>query len=149
MRVVRANSSLVHSGNKTKKNTRTVLETASGQNVSEHNISARAHIVVNPRKARPPKACSKPESAPDKAAHKKKAVRKRKEEDDDESPDDEKEDESAISYAVGVLTRHLKCPTYASCKAASHVLNYLSQHPAVCIRYSGSSLDLHVSSDSD
>ena len=39
-----------------------------------------------------------------------------------------------ISYAVGVLTRHLKCPTYASCKAASRVLNYLSQHPAVCIR---------------
>ena len=54
-----------------------------------------------------------------------------------------------ISYAVGVLTRHLKCPTYASCKAASRVLNYLSQHPAVCIRYSGSSLDLHVHSDSD
>ena len=54
-----------------------------------------------------------------------------------------------ISYAVGVLTRHLKCPTYASCKAASRVLNYLSQHSAVCIRYSGSSLDLHVYSDSD
>ena len=52
-------------------------------------------------------------------------------------------------YAVGVLTRHLKCPTYASCKAASRVLNYLSQHPAVCVRYSGSSLDLHVYSDSD
>ena len=38
---------------------------------------------------------------------------------------------------------------YASCKAASRVLNNLSQHPAVCIRYSGSSLDLHVYSDSD
>ena len=49
-----------------------------------------------------------------------------------------------ISYAVGVLTRHLKCPTYASCKAASRVLTYLSQHPAVCIRYSDSTLDLHV-----
>ena len=34
-------------------------------------------------------------------------------------------------------------------KAASRVLNYLSQHPAVCIRYSGNSLDLHVYSDSD
>ena len=41
-----------------------------------------------------------------------------------------------ISYAVGVLTRYLKFPTYSSCKAASRVLNYLSQHPAVCIRYS-------------
>ena len=49
MRVVKANSSLVHSSNKTKKNARTVLETASGQDVSEHNIiSARAHIVVTP-----------------------------------------------------------------------------------------------------
>ena len=95
MRVVKANSSLIHSGDKTKKNARTVLETASGQDVSEHNISARAHIVVNPRKARPPKTCSKPESAPHKAAHKKKAVRKRKEEDDDESPDSENDDESA------------------------------------------------------
>ena len=34
-------------------------------------------------------------------------------------------------------------------KAASSVLNYLSQHPALCIRYSGSSLDLHVYSNSD
>ena len=32
-----------------------------------------------------------------------------------------------ISYAVGVLTRHLKCPTYASSKAASRVLNRLGQ----------------------
>ena len=54
-----------------------------------------------------------------------------------------------VSYAVGVLTGHLKCPTYASCKAASRVLNYLSKHPAVCIRYSGSSLDLYVYCDSD
>ena len=48
-----------------------------------------------------------------------------------------------------VYASHLKCLTYASCKAALLVLNYLSQHPAVCIRYSGSSLDLHVYSDSD
>ena len=33
-----------------------------------------------------------------------------------------------ISNDVGVLTHHLKCPTYASCKAASRVLNYLSVH---------------------
>ena len=54
-----------------------------------------SHIVVNPRKARPPKACSKPGSAPDKAAHKKMAIRKKKEEDDDKSRDDENDDESA------------------------------------------------------
>ena len=29
-----------------------------------------------------------------------------------------------IMYAVGMLTRHLKCPTYSSCKAACRVLNY-------------------------
>ena len=38
MRVVTANSLLVHSGDKTKKGARTVLETAAGQDVSEHNI---------------------------------------------------------------------------------------------------------------
>ena len=84
-----------------------MLETASGQDVSEHNIPARAHIVVNPRKARPPKACSKPESAPDKAAHKKKAVRKRKEEGDDESPDEAKQkftDKTNGGDANAVLT---------------------------------------------
>jgi hypothetical protein len=54
-----------------------------------------------------------------------------------------------IMHAVGVLTHHLKSPTYASCKAACRVLNYLSHHPAVSICYSGSKLDLHAYSDSD
>ncbi len=50
---------------------------------------------------------------------------------------------------MGVLTHHLKCPTYAACKAACRVLNYLSHHPAISIRYSGRSLDLHAYTDSD
>ncbi len=39
--------------------------------------------------------------------------------------------------AVGVLTQHLKAPTYASCKAACRVLNYLSHHPVIALCYSG------------
>jgi len=54
-----------------------------------------------------------------------------------------------IMYAVGVLTRHLKSPTYASCKAACRLLNYLSTNPAVGIRYTGTTLALHVYTDSD
>ena len=33
--------------------------------------------------------------------------------------------------------------------AASRVMNYLSQHPDVCIIYSGSRLDLHMYTDPD
>lgn len=54
-----------------------------------------------------------------------------------------------IMFAVGVLTRHLKSPTYASCKAACRVLNYLSHHPANAIKYCGCKLRLHVYTDSD
>lgn len=54
-----------------------------------------------------------------------------------------------IMYAVGVLTRHLKSPTYLSCKAAVHLLKYLSTHPNVGISYSGNVLGLHVFTDSD
>ena len=54
-----------------------------------------------------------------------------------------------IMFAVGVLTHHLKSPTYASCKAVCRVLNYLSHHPAVALCYAGSKLDLHVYTDSD
>jgi hypothetical protein len=54
-----------------------------------------------------------------------------------------------ICFAVGVLTHHLKSPTYASCKAACRVLNYLSHHPRVSIVYAGSTLDLHAYTDSD
>jgi hypothetical protein len=54
-----------------------------------------------------------------------------------------------IMFAVGVLTHHLKCPTYASCKAACRELNYLAHHPAIGICYSGSQLNLHAYTDSD
>jgi hypothetical protein len=54
-----------------------------------------------------------------------------------------------IMFAVGVLTHHLKCPTYASCKAACRVLNYLSHHSAIGICYSGSQLNLQAYTDSD
>ena len=54
-----------------------------------------------------------------------------------------------IMFAVGVLTPHLKCPTFAACKAACRVLNYLSHHPDIPIRYSGRSLNLHAFTDSD
>ena len=54
-----------------------------------------------------------------------------------------------IMHAVAVLTRHLKSPTYASCKAACRVLNYLSNNRSNAIRYHGSALDLHVFTDSD
>ena len=54
-----------------------------------------------------------------------------------------------IMFAVGVLTHHLKSPTYASCKAACRVLNYQSHHPAISICYSGTALNLHVYTDSD
>jgi hypothetical protein len=36
-----------------------------------------------------------------------------------------------------MLTHHLKCHTYASCKAACRGHNYLSHHPAIVICYSG------------
>ena len=54
-----------------------------------------------------------------------------------------------IIHAVGVLTHHLKAPTYASCKAACRVLNYLSHHPAIALCYSGDALNLHAYTDSD
>ena len=56
---------------------------------------------------------------------------------------------AVVMYAVGVLTRHLKCPTYSSCKAACRVLNYLSHHPTTGITYTGCKLDLQVHTDSD
>jgi hypothetical protein len=52
-----------------------------------------------------------------------------------------------IMFAVGVLTHHLKSPTYASCNAACRVLNYLSHHAAISTCYSGTALYLHVYTD--
>jgi hypothetical protein len=54
-----------------------------------------------------------------------------------------------IMYAVSVLTRHLKFPTYDACKAACRVLNYLSNSRNKGIRYHGTKLQLHVYTDSD
>mmetsp|Transcript_25719 Transcript_25719/g.48242 ORF Transcript_25719/g.48242 Transcript_25719/m.48242 type:complete len:863 (-) Transcript_25719:324-2912(-) len=54
-----------------------------------------------------------------------------------------------ICYPVGVLTRHLKCPTYAACKGACRVLNYLAYTPLRGICYTGSRLNLHAFCDSD
>lgn len=54
-----------------------------------------------------------------------------------------------IMFAVGVLTHHLQSPTYAACKAACRVFNYLMHHPAIPICYSGQSLNLHAFTDSD
>ena len=54
-----------------------------------------------------------------------------------------------ISFAVGVLTRHMKTPTYEACLAASRLLVYLKKSKNKGLFYSGSSLNLHVYSDSD
>ena len=52
-----------------------------------------------------------------------------------------------LTSRILLVFSQLICRTYAACKAASCVLNYLSQHPAVCIGYSCSRLDLHVYTD--
>jgi hypothetical protein len=52
MRVVTANSSMLHHGDKTGRSARTVVETAEGEDVTSDNTTARAHIVVNPKKPR-------------------------------------------------------------------------------------------------
>lgn len=83
--MVTVNNSLVHIGDKTKKDAHTVLETAEGQDVSEHNTLTQAHIIVNPRKTRAPKVSAKKKNAPVKAAHK--AAFKKQEEKTDESAD--------------------------------------------------------------
>ena len=54
-----------------------------------------------------------------------------------------------IAYAVGVLTRHIKAPTYAACKAAARVLSYLSLTCHRGITYSGVTLSFHALTDSD
>jgi hypothetical protein len=54
-----------------------------------------------------------------------------------------------IAYAVGVLTRHVKQPTFAACKAAARTLSYLSRTRALGLQYSGTSLNFHAFTDSD
>ena len=70
-----------------------MLETAAGQDVCEHNIPERAHIIVNPRKASTPKdSAATKKSALAKAVHRKKAVCKRQEVEDDESAGEDMEE---------------------------------------------------------
>ena len=69
-RVVTATSLLLHSSDKSTKNARTVLETVEGEDIFSQNISARAHIVVSPRK---PRACKIATAKP--TANKKATVR--------------------------------------------------------------------------
>jgi len=54
-----------------------------------------------------------------------------------------------ISYSVGVLTRHVKSPTYAACKAASRTLSYLSRTRHKGLVYRGTALNFHAFTDSD
>lgn len=80
-----------------------MLETASGQDVHEPNISARAHIIVNPRKARASSVCSKEK----KCSCKKKAFHKKKDEENNESVDEEDTErvtEKSIDGDTGAAT---------------------------------------------
>jgi hypothetical protein len=54
-----------------------------------------------------------------------------------------------IAYAVGVLTRHVKHPTYAACKAATRVLSYLALTRNKGLCYSGTILNFLAYTDSD
>ena len=54
-----------------------------------------------------------------------------------------------IAFAVGVLTRHTKKPTHESCLAVCRLLIYLKKTKHLGIHYGGSSLGLHVYTDSD
>jgi hypothetical protein len=54
-----------------------------------------------------------------------------------------------ICFAVGVLTRHMKSPTYKACIAASRQLVYLKKSKKKGLFYSGSPPNLHVCSDSN
>jgi hypothetical protein len=54
-----------------------------------------------------------------------------------------------IAYAVGVLTRHVKHPTYAACKAAARTLSYLARTRTKGLCYRGHSLNFLAYTDSD
>jgi hypothetical protein len=94
MRVVTANSSMTHSGAKASKSSkppRTVLETADGEDVADQNLSARAHIVVNPKKPRSKKAAPEQNSTQKKPSQKK-AVPKKKKVVEDSASEEEGQD---------------------------------------------------------
>ena len=114
MRVVTAVSSVLHAGDKKKKRcSRIVVETVEGENVSDQNIPALAHLTAAPRKPRAKKAATKKaaskkaaskkaaskkaaskKAAPKKAVPKKKTIVEESEE-EEEAAEDEKEEESA------------------------------------------------------
>ena len=54
-----------------------------------------------------------------------------------------------ISYAVGVLARHACKPTLAACDMVVHLMQHLRGTADKGIRFSGSSLDMHVFTGSD
>ena len=54
-----------------------------------------------------------------------------------------------IAYSVGVLTRHMKKPTYDACIAACRLLLYLKKTRNRGLRYHGRALNLHAFTDSD
>ena len=54
-----------------------------------------------------------------------------------------------VVYAVGVLSRQCKQPSLAACKSMVYLLKYIQGSPDKGIRFSGSSFNLHVFSDTD
>ena len=54
-----------------------------------------------------------------------------------------------IAIAVGVLTRHMKNPTFEACLVVCHLLNHLSVTKNKCIRYTGVTLNMVGFTDSD
>ena len=54
-----------------------------------------------------------------------------------------------IAYAVRVLARHASALSYAACKLAVHLLQYLRRTSRYGIRFTATKFDLHAFSDSD
>ena len=54
-----------------------------------------------------------------------------------------------VAYAVGVLSRRCKQPSLAACKLMVYLLRYIRGSTDKGIRFSESSLYLHVFSDAD
>ena len=54
-----------------------------------------------------------------------------------------------ISYAVGMLSRYASKPTMTACDMVVHLMNYLRGTTRKGITFSGSTLDMHIFTDSD
>jgi hypothetical protein len=109
MRVVTATSSVKHSGDKSNRMPRTVVETVDGVNVSADNISARAHIVVNPRKPRAKKA--KKAATPAKKAAVNTTTMKKKKKQKKKSSEDKESEEGSDDDDAGTTTTATSKPT--------------------------------------